>query len=117
MADSGIPAIRDGETYIYFLRAGGFVKIGYSGNWKNRMSGMQVGSPYTIVPLLVLIGGSKDEKKLHSRFRASHFRGEWFHLTSSIQQFIKDNLSNCVAKSRVDDLRTPGGPPLEEIIL
>jgi hypothetical protein len=90
--------IRAGDTFIYFLRAGEFVKIGQSNRWKDRMATMQTGSPYTIVPLLVLIDEPALEKKLHSRFRADHFRGEWFHMGPAIVAFIKENLPNCVVK-------------------
>jgi hypothetical protein len=109
----------EGKTFIYFLRAGDFVKIGRSKNWRYRMAGMQVGSPYTIVPLLVLIGDQREEQKLHRRFRASHFRGEWFHLGPAIREYIKESLSLCVAKADVSDLRTPNKweDSKEEIIL
>ena len=76
-----------------------------SKRWKGRLAQKQTGSPYTIVPLLVLVGDPKLEKKLHKRFRASHFRGEWFHSGNAISAYIKENLPNCVAKSAEDDLR------------
>lgn len=99
---------RGPRTFIYFLRAGEFVKIGQSVRWKVRLDQMQTGSPYTIIPLLVLIDDPKLEKKLHNRFRASHFRGEWFHISPAIAAFIKENLKYCVAKSTDDpDLREP----------
>lgn len=95
------------KTFIYFMRAGEFIKIGHSRNWRSRMSDMQTGSPHTIVPLLVLIAAESDERKLHVRFRKSRFRGEWFHSSPAIQSYIKDNLSKCVAKSDLADLRIP----------
>lgn len=96
------------RTFIYFLRAGEFVKIGQSVRWKVRLDQMQTGSPYTIIPLLVLINDPRLEKKLHIRFRASHFRGEWFHMSPAITAFIKENLKHCVAKSSDEaDLRVP----------
>lgn len=100
-------AARNEETFVYFLRAGEFVKIGRSKRWKVRMAHMQIGSPYTIVPLLVLIGDEALEKRLHARFRADRFRGEWFHMSPTIGAFIKQNLQNCVAKADRDDLRKP----------
>lgn len=98
-------APQKGDTFIYFLRAGEFVKIGHSTRWKMRIEQMQTGSPHTIVPLLVLIAKPGLERKLHNRFRADHFRGEWFHVGPAIRAFIKENLPNCVAKSSQDDLR------------
>lgn len=109
MAKPELPTPRReaGDTFIYFLRAGEFVKIGHSARWKNRMAGMQTGSPYTIVPLLVLVGKADMERKLHVRFRIDHFRGEWFHMGPAIRAFIKENLKDCVAKSDNSDLRPP----------
>lgn len=97
----------DVATFIYFLRAGEFVKIGQSTRWKNRLATMQTGSPYTIIPLLVLIDDPGLERKLHNRFRADNFRGEWFHMGPAITSYIKENLHRCVAKSGHDDLRQP----------
>lgn len=93
-------------TFIYFLRAGEFVKIGKSKRWKSRMSNMQVGSPYTIVPLLILVGPPIIEKKLHNQFRHDHFRGEWFRMSQAIRNFIKSKRSECVAKSDLLHLPT-----------
>lgn len=99
------------ETFIYFLRAGEFVKIGQSKNWKQRIDQMQVGSPYTIVPLLVILGDPCLEKALHARFRNAHFRGEWFHVGPTISAYVKENLDKCVVKSGLSTL------PERQIIL
>lgn len=109
----------EGKTFIYFMRAGEFVKIGRSKNWRYRMSGMQVGSPYTIVPLLVLIGDESEEQRLHHRFRESRFRGEWFRLSDAIREYIKGSRLLCVANADVSDLRTPNKweDVKEEIVL
>lgn len=98
-------SIRAGETFIYFLRAGQFIKIGQSKRWKERLAQMQPGSPHIIIPLLVLIAEPGLEKKLHARFRVDHFRGEWFHSGPALAAYIKENLSRCVAKSDAEDLR------------
>lgn len=95
------------ETFIYFLRAGEFVKIGQSRRWKSRLDQMQTGSPYTIVPLLILRGSPAMEKTLHSRFRADHFRGEWFRLGPAVRAFIKSNLKLCQSKSEITELAPP----------
>lgn len=96
---SSPPAPVAGDTFIYFLRTGNFVKIGHSRQWKQRMAHMQIGSPHVIVPLLVLIDREATERTLHSRFRRDHYRGEWFHLSPAIGRYIKENLQHCTAKS------------------
>jgi hypothetical protein len=95
------------RTFIYFVRSGEFIKIGQSKTWKRRIANMQIGSPHTIITLLVLIGEPKLESKLHNWFRADHFRGEWFHSGPAILAYIREHLSECVAKSDEHDLRTP----------
>ncbi|WP_036010565.1 GIY-YIG nuclease family protein [Bradyrhizobium yuanmingense] len=89
------------ETFIYLVRAGEFVKIGQSIRWKERLEEIQIGSPYTIVPLLVLVGEPSLERRLHNRFRRDHFRGEWFHFGPAIRAYIKENLKNCVTSKEV----------------
>ena len=51
----GIPPSEE-VTFVYFVQAGEFVKIGQSKRWKQRVDQMQVGSPHPIIPLLVLLG-------------------------------------------------------------
>lgn len=103
-----------GETFIYFVRAGEFVKIGQSTRWKERVEEIQIGSPYTIVPLLVLISAPSLERTLHNRFRHDHFRGEWFRLGDALRTYIKENLKNCVAGKK-DQLPAPR--PKREVVL
>lgn len=105
------------ETFIYFLRADNFVKIGHSKRWKERLAHMQIGSPHIIVPLLVLVGSKSLERTLHSRFRRDHFRGEWFHMSPTIGAFIKESLKNCVARSDNSDLRRPAANEWDGVIL
>lgn len=103
------------RTFIYFMRSGEFIKIGQSRRWRCRLATMQTGSAYTIIPLLVLVAEPALEKKLHTRFRADHFRGEWFHSSPAILAYIRENLSACVAKDADGDLRTAS--PAEEVVL
>jgi hypothetical protein len=91
-------------TFIYFVRSGEYIKIGKSKVWRTRVTNMQVGSPHTIIVLLVLISEPKLERQLHKRFRADHFRGEWFHSSPAILAYISENLWKC-AKRGERDLR------------
>jgi hypothetical protein len=95
------------RTFIYFVRSGEFIKIGQSRQWKKRVDQMQVGSPHTLITLLVLIEEQKLESRLHNWFRADHFRGEWFHSGPAVLAYIKKRLPECVAKSKECDLRVP----------
>lgn len=108
-ADKAMPD----DTFIYFLRAGPFVKIGHSKVWKTRRAQMQVGSPYDIVPILVLIGSKELERTLHRKFKIWHYRGEWFHMCEYIAVFVKEHRSDCVANAPMVDLR----PMKREVVL
>jgi hypothetical protein len=105
------------KTFIYFVRSGEFIKIGQSKRWKQRIENMQVGSPHTIITLLVLIAEPKLEGKLHNWFRADHFRGEWFHSGPAILEYIREHLSECVSKSNECDLRMPSKNGWEDACL
>lgn len=102
-----------GDTFIYFLRAGPFVKIGHSKVWKTRRAQMQVGSPYDIIPILVLIGQPALERELHRKFKSDHYRGEWFHMSESISRYVRERRADSVVQAPLDDLR----PLKREIIL
>lgn len=108
------PAVARGRTFIYFVRSGEFIKIGQSKQWKKRIEQMQVGSPHTIITLLVLVAEPSLEGKLHNWFRADHFRGEWFHSGPAILAYIKERLPECAAKSGNADLRTNADRGLAE---
>jgi hypothetical protein len=89
----------EGDIFIYFFRAGEYVKIGKSFRWRGRLADMQTGSPYTIIPLLVLKAEPSLERELHKLFYPDHVRGEWFRFGPAIARYIKSNLSNCVVSS------------------
>jgi hypothetical protein len=89
------------ETFIYFMRAGEFIKIGRAKNWRTRLSQMQTGSPYTIQPLLIIPADCELEVQLHARFYRDRFRGEWFHSSPAILAYIKDNLPRCIVASGI----------------
>jgi hypothetical protein len=94
-------------TFIYFVRSGEFIKIGQSRNWRRRVEGMQVGSPHTLIVLLVLKDEPSLEGKLHNWFRTDHYRGEWFHSGPGLLAYIKKRLPECVSKSDERELRKP----------
>jgi hypothetical protein len=105
------------KTFIYFVRSGEFIKIGQSKRWKHRVANMQIGSPHTIITLLVLIAEPKLESKLHNWFRADHFRGEWFHSGPAILAYVREHLSECVSKLDKHDLQVFPKDERDEVVL
>jgi hypothetical protein len=81
------------KAIVYFVQVenGGPIKIGKSeGDGSNRLSQLQVSSPYE----LVILGTVPDpagtlESDLHWKFRHLHIRGEWFRPESDLLEFIR----------------------------
>jgi len=71
------------DGYIYAIEANrGQVKIGMAAEPRQRLSGLQTGSP---IELTLLAAGAAEEpkaaeKELHRRYADDRIRGEWFRL-------------------------------------
>lgn len=76
---------------VYFVRSNEFVKIGVSGDFVNRFKSMQTDNPMELVVELLMPGSYEVESYLHNHFMADHYRGEWFHYSESIQEFIQSH--------------------------
>lgn len=77
---------------IYFIRAEMAVKIGFVANrdsLPDRLANLQVGCPSMLAILGVTEGSRQREQDLHSQFSEDRFRGEWFHLSPRIIDFIE----------------------------
>jgi hypothetical protein len=71
------------EHFVYAIRCGEFVKIGFAGDPEKRRKSLQVGNPeeVEIVHLESLssrAAAQKREAELHQRFAEYAVRGEWF---------------------------------------
>jgi hypothetical protein len=70
------------------------IKIGIAGNVAGRFSSIQTGCPQKLVLL-----GTRFENKacerleaaLHEKFQSTHFRGEWYHSSQELLEFITDS--------------------------
>ncbi len=73
----GRPPI-DRSQWVYFVRGGDRIKIGYAANTGRRIADLQTASPVPL-ELLTAIPGSRDlERELHRQFAALRTHGEWF---------------------------------------
>lgn len=82
---------------VYFVQATTlrYIKIGYTRNFeslKTRLTMLQTGCPDKL-NLIGIINNvdAAFEYSLHSMFKDSNIRGEWFEPTESLLIFIKDN--------------------------
>jgi len=88
-----VERMRDDEArlrggYVYFLQCEAFVKIGYSSNPKRRLRALEVMCPFPCTLMGMIPGGKLDEARIHADMKASHHRGEWFHLTAEVEAAI-----------------------------
>ena len=75
---------------IYFItQQDKYVKIGYTQNSPiQRLYNLQIGNPHPLDIYSVIEGNAEIEKALHNQFLSSHIRGEWYHFTKDIIDYI-----------------------------
>jgi hypothetical protein len=79
-------------TKVYFIQGekGGPIKIGHTDNIERRMKQMQTGNPDKLILLHLTRGGKILEGELQERFKEHHYRGEWFHPSNQLLDYIAD---------------------------
>jgi hypothetical protein len=87
--------------YIYVLRSGYFIKIGYSNDPAERMKAITTSSPNECDLLFCLAGSFKLEKQLHAEFAACHYQREWFFLCGKLKRFIAEFEEMQAARQKV----------------
>ena len=77
------------KEFVYFISdEDGYIKIGKASNVEARFNQLQTASRQELKVLAVKRGGHVLEGELHKRFSHLRVRGEWFHFTSEIADFI-----------------------------
>lgn len=80
-----MPRPRDGRGYIYFIEAGGFIKIGWSlRKPTGRLHILQTGCPHKMRLIGYRVGSQYAEYRIHRRFSAWRYRGEWYHASEPV---------------------------------
>ncbi len=84
--------------FVYFLRCGDFVKIGFSAVPDIRLRDLKNSCPYPIDVLGVHAGSRRLERGLHYHFRALRHDGrrEWFSVNEEILDVARGNIPACV---------------------
>lgn len=80
--------VQEGQR-VYFIRGGGFIKIGFSTNPLARLIDLRTASPFELELLADIPGSKDDELQIHRLFSDLHVRGEWFRDDDRILAFIK----------------------------
>ena len=85
-ADADLPS----GIRVYFLEAIGIekIKIGVSGNLRNRLKQLENASPVPVRLLLHLPGGVDLEDRIHCALAEAHSHGEWYFATRQVRLYI-----------------------------
>jgi hypothetical protein len=83
------------ESVIYFLAVRGFIKIGWTSDWRRRFANLQCANPEPLQVLLIIGRPQVYEKTMHTTFAAHRTSGEWFSDHTDIRSHIAKHESEC----------------------
>ncbi|MBW7965282.1 GIY-YIG nuclease family protein [Bradyrhizobium sp. BR 10261] len=92
--------VRSARGYVYVIKAGENVKIGFSKDVDQRQKQLQTFFPFPLELLLSMPGSALTERQLHRRFKCSRVTGEWFRLTPEISTFVQQNNVRTACQNR-----------------
>ena len=84
-----LDAERDCKTWVYFLRAGHRVKIGYSKDPVERAQALRTSLADQAEITFTVKGGRKLEQFFHRVFEGERLQGEWFYYPGKIALFLR----------------------------
>jgi hypothetical protein len=87
---------------VYFITDGESIKVGWSGNPKERMRALQTKHPLPLRSIATTPGSIGDEHAIHALFSDIRLNGEWFRSTPELLKFIDDY---CHDGARIKALR------------
>lgn len=74
--------------YVYFIKMGNAVKIGFSTSVGSRLKTIQTSCPEPAEVMLVLPGSQATEQFFHEHFSKYRLSGEWFSLEGKLVAFL-----------------------------
>jgi hypothetical protein len=74
--------------YVYFLRMGDKLKIGFSRKVGQRLRSIQTACPEPAEIVKIIPGTDQTERYFHAHFAAHRLSGEWFRLDSDLAAFV-----------------------------
>lgn len=80
---------RKTEGFVYFIEAGGHIKIGFTINVQSRVAQIETSTPFTVTVLRQEPGTMATEAAYHIRFAAQHIKGEWFRFEGGLKEFLE----------------------------
>jgi hypothetical protein len=85
--------------YVYFLRCGDAVKIGYTTNPSGRLESLKTGLPTPIDAFVLVAGTEADERALHREFHQQRVHGEWFRANGALLNVICQVAAHGITRS------------------
>jgi hypothetical protein len=101
------PRIQSG--YVYFLRAGDTIKIGFSQKPFARWSELSTGISGRMTAFVAVTGTTLDERILHKRFADFRLRGEWFEASEPVLEAMGKAASQGIRASHRSPTLDGGG--------
>ena len=80
---------RDPEGFIYAIRCGDFVKIGWATNPRKRLAVIKSSSPYECEMIGIRPATLQDEQELHNILRPYRHVREWYRYEGVLLDVIK----------------------------
>lgn len=77
-----------GLGYVYFIKMGNAVKIGFTTSIGRRLSAIQTSCPEPAEVIKVVPGSQATEQFFHDHFAKYRLRGEWFSLEGNLVAFL-----------------------------
>lgn len=79
--------------YVYFLKMGDKVKIGFTRRLYDRLLSLRTASPEEVEVLKVIPGTEQTERYFHHHFMPHRLKGEWFRLDGALAGFLAIKVS------------------------
>jgi hypothetical protein len=74
--------------FVYFIRMGDAVKIGFSADVGKRLNGIQTACPGPAEVIKIIPGSDQTERYFHVHFANYRQQGEWFRLEGALAAFL-----------------------------
>ncbi len=75
--------------WVYFVRAGRYVKIGYAKDVEGRIRSLATGNPHELELVLKVPGSYSLEKDFHAEFAGQRIRAEWFAYDGDLRAYLE----------------------------
>lgn len=92
--------------FVYFLRCGDFVKIGYSSKPTARLAALRTATPHESELIAKFPGTISHEKAVHRCLQHLHHRREWFRFTQEVTALISEGLPHLDTTLDMDSIES-----------